>query len=182
MAFQLLQPNVAAVVPCCCNNMFMVFQLLQRNVAVVVPRCCTCFIPAFYIVRPGRGEPGGRGRVVRRGLAGGGTRADGRGCCGHGGAGHAACSSRAWGGRDRLWGRSEGVRTRTAQRLAGLFVGIASRGFVGVSGALRSTKTQQWQFAWARNLRAATTVHAAAPASYHRQWVRSLRASSGVCW
>jgi len=79
MAFQLLQPNVAAVVPCCCNNMFMVFQLLQRNVAVVVPRCCTCFIPAFYIVWTGRGELGGRGRVVRRGLASGGARADGHG-------------------------------------------------------------------------------------------------------
>jgi hypothetical protein len=36
MVFQLLQPNVAAVVPCRCYNMFIVFHLLPPNVAVVV--------------------------------------------------------------------------------------------------------------------------------------------------
>ena len=95
------------------------------------------------------------------------------------GAGHAACS--LWASpclRQSAW-RSRGVQTRTTHWLVGLFVGIAGRRFVGVSGALHSMKTQQRQFTRAGNLRAALSVLAAAPASYHRQRVRSLRASLG---
>ena len=65
-----------------------------------------------------------------------------------------------------------------AQRLAGLFVGIAGHEFVDVSGALRLTKTQQQQFPRTRDLRAAVAVHAAL-VSYHHQRIRSLRASWG---
>jgi hypothetical protein len=46
MVFQLLHPNVLAVVLCCCNNMFMVFQLLHPNVTVVVP---FFFVVAIYM-------------------------------------------------------------------------------------------------------------------------------------
>ena len=120
--------------------------------------------------------------MVRRGLVGGGAGVGGHGCCGHGG--RWACSMLVVGvGRTRqatgaMWGRADLHNTKSS----GLFVDIAGRGFVGVSGALRSTKTQQWQFARARDLRAAAAVHAAAPVSYHRQWVRSLRVSRGAYW
>ena len=72
-----------------------------------------------------------------------------------------------------IWGRMDSRGTEASGALC------RHRGFVGVSGALRSTKTQQRQFARARDLRAATAVHAIAPVSYHRQRVRSLRASPG---
>jgi hypothetical protein len=90
------------------------------------------------------------------------------------GRGHVVCRS--------LAGRGARVGGHGVLWPWGLFVGIvgiAGRGFVSVSGDLRSTKMQQRQFAWGRNLRAVALVHAVAPASYHRQRVLSLRASPG---
>ena len=53
MVFQLLQPNVSAVVLCCCNNMFMVFQLFYPNGAAVAPCLLQyiCFI-VFQLLQP----------------------------------------------------------------------------------------------------------------------------------
>jgi hypothetical protein len=118
----------------------------------------------------GRGETGWMGACGSLGPSG--RRCWGRqtqGVVAMGGAGHAACLSWAWGGRDGL---------RDDLGACGL-VGIIGRGFVSVNGALRSTKTQQRQFMRARVLRAVASIHAAALASYHRQQVRSLRASPG---
>jgi hypothetical protein len=59
MVFQLFHPNVAAVVPCCCNiYMSMVFQLLQPNVAVVVFVLLHVFYSSFLYCSAREGRAG----------------------------------------------------------------------------------------------------------------------------
>ena len=60
--------------------MFMVFQLLQPNVAVVVSVLLHVFLFRLSVLFDrGGASQDGRERVVRRGLAGGGAGAGGRG-------------------------------------------------------------------------------------------------------